>query len=134
LDSDGNIEWEKAYGGNSTDLVYPVQQTSDGGYIAAGFSDSFGACPCTWLLKLDSDGNIEWDKAYGEAYIGARETAIEQASDGGYLVAATTEFGAGNGDAWLLKLDSDGNIEWEKSFGGTEYEVAYSVQQTSDGG
>jgi uncharacterized delta-60 repeat protein len=135
LASDGNIEWQKTYVGNYTDEAYSIQQASDGGYIVAGETQSFGAGNKDILvLKLASDGTIEWQKIYGgslwdEAY------SIQQASDGGYIVAGETQsFGAGNGDIWILKLASDGTIKWQKTYGGTQSDEASSIQQTGDGG
>jgi len=81
---------------------------------------------------LDLDGNIEWQKSYSE---GGWEDAwsIQQTADEGYIVAGYTgSFGAG-GDVWILKLNSSGEIEWQKTYGGDNYDDALSTQQTSDG-
>ena len=133
LNSDGTVAWQHAYGDTGSDSVYSVQQTSDGGYIVAGETNIFPGIVDGWVLKLNSDGTVAWQHAYGD--IGTdRVNSIQQTSDGGYIMAGYTEsFGAVNGDAWALKLNSDGTIAWEKSYGiGTDY--AYSIQQTSDGG
>ena len=135
LSSNGVIEWQKAYGGSEYELAYSIQQTNDGGYIVAGYTESFGAgLDDFWILKLASNGTIEWQKTYGgsqseEAY------SIQQTSDGGYIVAGQTwSFGSGSGDILVLKLASNGTIEWQKTYGGSQSEEAYSIQQTSDGG
>src|SRR6185503_1334012 len=110
--------WAKTYGGGADEsgasgYIISVQQTSEGGYVVAGETDSFGTGGDFWLLKLDSDGNIEWEKAYGGTEFDIAYS-VQQTSDGGYIAAGSTlSFGSGL-DAWLLKLDSDGNIEWEK--------------------
>ena len=135
LASDGNIEWQKTYGESQADQAYSIKQTNDGGYIVAGSILSFGAGqPDFWVLKLSSEGDIGWQKTYGGSEV---ETAysIQQTIDGGYVVAGETRsFGTGNGDIWILKLTSDGNIEWQKTYGGSQDEKASSIQQTYDGG
>jgi len=125
----------KTYGGTGYDYAYSVQQTSDGGYIVAGFTSSFGAGSTDIILiKTDANGNIIWAKTYGgtgydHAY------SFQQTSDGGYIVTGrTNSFGAGWYDAFLIKTDANGNIIWAKAYGGTDWDWAYSVQQTSDGG
>ncbi|MCX5859468.1 MAG: hypothetical protein NT056_06175 [Proteobacteria bacterium] len=132
--SDGTVAWQKAYGGTSDDYANSIQQTSDGGYILAGFPKSFGAGNGDfWVLKLNSDESVAWQKSYGE--VGAEEPrSIQQTSDGGYIVAGqTSSFGAGDFDLWVLKLNSDGTVAWQKTYGGTSHDYAFSIQQTSDG-
>jgi len=131
LDSDGDIEWQRIYGGNGIDTAYAVQQTSDGGYIVAGETWSLGANPYDfWILKLELDGDIEWQRTYGQSGSGIdRAYSIQQTSDGGYIVT-----GEASSDIGVLKLDSNGDIEWQKTYGGDGWEEAYSIQQTSDGG
>jgi len=137
LASDGNIEWQRTYGGSNYDKAFSIQQTSDGGYIVAGHttSTSFGAGGYDfWILKLDSNGDIEWQRSYG----GSEDDwglSIQQTNDGGYIVTGKTEsFGAGEYDFWILKLDSNGDIEWQRTYGGIYNDSADSIQQTSDGG
>jgi predicted secreted protein len=131
-DSHGSEEWNQTYGGTLYDYGYSVQQTTDGGYIIAGFSGSghFDV----WLIKTDFNGIKEWDEIFGGvACDGAY--SVQQTTDGGYiLVGTTSSFGAGGSDAWLIKTDSDGNKEWDELFGGTNVEVGFSVQQTNDDG
>jgi hypothetical protein len=134
-DASGNIIWAKTYGGTGRDGALSVQQTSDGGYIVAGWTDSFGADSFdVFLIKTDANGNIIWAKTYG----GTGEDyafSVQQTSEGGYIVAGyTTSFGAGYSDAFLVKTDANGNIIWAKTYGGISYDLASSVQQTSDGG
>jgi hypothetical protein len=134
-DANGNIIWAKTYGETYPDEAYSVQQTSDGGYIVAGFTYSFGAGGSdAFLIKTDANGNIQWAKTYG----GTRTDgaySVQQTSDGGYIVAgATWSFGAGGFDIFLIKTDANGNVQWAKTYGGTNWDSAYSVQQTSDGG
>jgi len=135
LDSTGSVVWQKAYGGNGWDGANSVQETLDGGFIVAGWTDSFGsggnAC---WVLKLDSTGNVVWQKAYGGSYDDSA-TSIQETLDGGFIVAGyTNSFGSGSYDFWVLKLDSTGNVVWQKACGGTDYDSATSIQETSNGG
>jgi hypothetical protein len=134
-DASGNIIWAKTYGGTGEDVAYSVQQTSDGGYIVAGYTFSFGASGYDiFLIKTDASGNIIWAKTYGGtgddvAY------SVQQTSDGGYIVASETRsFGAGWKDIFLIKTDAFGNVQWARTYGGTDDDWVSSVQQTSDGG
>jgi uncharacterized delta-60 repeat protein len=135
LDSSGNIQWSRAIGGTNEDDAVSIQQTSDGGYIVAGYTNSFGAGNSDALIiKLNSSGNIQWSRAIGGTN-DDRAFSIQQTSDGGYIVAGGTwSFGAGNYDVLIIKLDSSGNIQWSRAIGGTNRDLASSIQQTSDGG
>jgi uncharacterized delta-60 repeat protein len=134
LNSAGNIEWQKTYGGGDYDKAYSIQQTNDGGYIVLGNTESFGAGgQDIWVLKLSSEGDIEWQKTYGGSDADEAHSIL-QTSDGGYIVAGyTNSFGAGWYDFWVLKFSSDGDIEWQKAYGGSSDDIAHSIQQTSDG-
>ena len=134
-DSEGNKVWNKTFGGTGRDLAYSIQQTSDGGYILAGYTDSYGAgSGDAWLVKTDSNGNKMWDETFGGTGLDEAHS-VQQTSDGGYILAGYTKsYGAGSLAAWLLKADSDGNKQWDRTFGGTGGDGAYAVQQTSDGG
>jgi PKD repeat protein len=136
LNSDGTIAWEKEYGGSGRDLANCVQQTADGGYIVAGSLDIALAVYHPWILKLDSDGNVEWQKTYSG---GGNEEGdaeyVRQTEDGGYIASGRYfTLGSDDSHAYILKLNSDGNVEWQKTYSGTEWEGAYSVQQATDGG
>ena len=131
----GNIEWQRSYGGIEVDSAKSIQQTSDGGYIVAGYTESFGAGEMDfWVLKLDSTGAVEWQKTYGGAFDEIAHS-IQQTSDGGYIVAGSAcLFGPGGSDSWVLKLTSTGDIVWQRRYDGSSIEHATSIQQTSDGG
>jgi uncharacterized delta-60 repeat protein len=135
LNSDGSVAWQKTYGGPDFEYAHSIQQTSDGGYIALGNTYSFGAgFADIWVLKLNSDGSVAWQKTYGGSK-GDYASSIQQTSDGGYiLLGATYSFGAGDGDLWVLKLNSDGSVAWQKTYGGSDAEWGSSIQQTLDGG
>ena len=130
-----NAQWARTYGLNSDDFAYSIQETSDGGYIVVGGTMSFGAGDIdSWILKLSSIGEIEWQQTYGGSNED-RTRSIEQTSDGGYIVAGyTNSYGAGLNDAWVLKLNSIGEIEWQQAYGGSDNDIAHSIQETSDGG
>jgi hypothetical protein len=134
-DSNGNKLWDKIFGGSNSDTANSIQQTSDGGYILAGYTASYGAGNYdAWLVKTNRNGNNLWDKTYG-GFSTEGAYSIQQTSDGGYILAGyTASYGAGNGDAWLVKTDANGNKLWDKAFGGYYYDIAKAVQQTSDGG
>jgi hypothetical protein len=135
-DANGNIIWAKTYGGTYYDNAYSVQQTSDGGYIVAGYAEFFSAGSYNiFLIKTNANGNIIWAKIYGGPYW-EDAFSVQQTSDGGYIVAGRTNSfnGGGSYDIFLIKTDANGNIIWAKTYGGMNFDEAYSVQQTSDGG
>lgn len=135
LRSDGSVEWQKTYGGGYDDSASSIQQTDDKGYIVAGDTWVFSRKgTCLWVLKLRPDGTIEWQKTYEIGLYNCADS-IRQTGDGGYVVTGHTDpFGTGNLDVWVLKLNSDGTVEWQKSYSGMDYDRAFSIQQTNDGG
>jgi hypothetical protein len=147
LSSVGAITWQKTLGGTSTDDAPFIQQTTDGGYIIAGHTFSTDGDVTSnhggsdvWVVKLDSLGNITWQKSLG-GLNNDKGQSILQTADGGYVVAGYSQSNDGdvtgnhgNNDMWIVKLDSLGNIIWQKSLGGTSVDAAFSMQQTTDGG
>ena len=127
LDTNGNVSWEKTFGGQAPEVFSSIEQTSDEGYIVAGRTQSFGAgSGDAWVIKLDAAGNISWQKTYGgpnkdDVY------SIKQTSDGGYVLTGTQDYSS---DHWILKLDDVGNVLWQKT-----YTTSYlnDIQQTPDG-
>lgn len=147
LDGSGNISWKKSLGGSGDDMASSIQQTSDGGYIVAGKSNSNNGDATGnngqfdyWIVKLDPSGNISWQKSLG----GSNDeyaNCIKQTIDGGFIVAGDTYSNDGDvtgmqgwGDFWVVKLDVTGNITWQRSLGGSNFDGAESIQQTTDGG
>jgi hypothetical protein len=129
-DANGNVLWKKLFGGSGRDGAKSVQQTTDGGYIIAGFTGSFGVeLRDVYLIKTDAGGNQVWSKTFGgSGYDGA--TSVCQTFDGGYIIAGYLN----SLDIYLIKTDANGNEVWSKTFGGEQVDIAHSVQQTSDGG
>lgn len=138
LDSTGNITWAKTYGGSGYDDTDGIQQTSDGGYIVAGNTNTDGSYVYDIrVLKLDSSGNLSWSKTIGGAsYDGVYGiNSVQQTSDGGYVVTGYTDnYGAGGYDILIIKLDSLGTLSWAKTIGGASTDYPGGTQQTSDGG
>ncbi|HVP80104.1 MAG TPA: thrombospondin type 3 repeat-containing protein [Thermodesulfobacteriota bacterium] len=136
LMANGGVDWQKTYGGLNDDYAYSIQQTSDSGYIVAGSTNySVGSEYYDILvLKLKADGEVDWQKTYG-GYSSDFANSVQQTSDGGYIVAGSTySFGAGAFDIWVLKLKANGEVDWQKTYGGSGYEYGSFIQQTSDGG
>lgn len=134
-DSLGNQLWHQAFGGTGVDRAYSVQQTTDGGYILAGYTSSFGAgLDDMLLIKTDNLGNQQWMKTFGGT---GRDYgySVQQTSEGGFIITGyTLSYGAGGDDVYLVKTDSDGNLEWFKTYGGSSSDVGYAVRETPDGG
>ena len=141
------IEWQRCLGGISDDKAYSIQQTDDGGFIVAGYTYSKNGDVLEnngrydyWIVKLNNLRVIKWQKCFGGkgsdcAY------SIQQTDDGGFIVAGETSSNDGDVsgnhgkiDYWVVKLNSSGDIEWKKCFGGKGSDKAYSIQQTDDGG
>lgn len=137
LDVNGNIEWEKDYGSLQWEELAAVIQTADGGYMIGGFSDeasgdvsSNNGAADYWIVKIDASGNIEWEQNYGST-ISETLTGIVQTADGGYMLGGSTV--GGNNDYWMIKIDANGNIEWDQYYGGYA-EGLEAFIQTNDGG
>jgi len=136
LDSLGNVVWQKTYGGVGPDSASSVDQTTDGGYIVAGsFMNSTYSQSAPWVFKLDSTGNIVWQKTFSSG--NDAFTSITHTSDGGSAVAGWGTFylmsGGQHQGAWVVRLDTVGNIIWQQVYS-TEWNYGYSIAQTSDGG
>ena len=132
----GIVEWEKSYGDVLWDAIFAVQQTPDGGYVAAGEQYPPGGSQEAWVMKLKPDGEIEWQNTYGRAEHYDSALSIRSTADGGFILLGRTQsytFGSEQG-AWVLKLAGNGEIEWQKFLGGSEYDMLFSVEQTTDGG
>jgi Secretion system C-terminal sorting domain len=147
LDASGTLQWQKSVGGSLVEYARDVQQTPDGGYIIAGYTQSNDGDVTEnkgyfdyWIVKLNESGIIEWEKTFG----GPDDDialSMQITSDNGYILAGYTysasgdiETNYGDRDSWVVKLDPSGTMEWQKTYGGTSAEAFFSIQQTSDGG
>jgi len=152
LNHSGEIEWRKSYGGSDGDYASRIIQTNDGGFIISGYALSTNYDLTTnngsfdyWILKISAFGTIEWQKSYGGTQ-SDQAHSIQQTADGGYVIAGISKSNDGDvtghhggsfdydSDYWVVKLNSIGNLQWQKSLGGTDVDAAYSIQQTGDGG
>lgn len=135
-DPNGDIRWQKTFGGSGRDQGGSVQQTTDGGYIISGLTQSNGAGNWdVYLIKTDPNGNLQWQKTFGEADSDEYGSSVQQTTDGGYIIAGyTTSYGTGDTDVYLVKTDPNGDSKWQNTFGWINSEYGFSVQQTFDGG
>ena len=145
LDALGNTEWDKIYGGAKEDVMTSLTIAADGGYIASGYSNSADGDVTGvkgkydyWILKVDVNGNKLWQKTMGGTENDYAHS-IANTEDGGYIVAGETlskdgdvVYTHGQSDAWIVKLNSSGTIQWRNSFGGSGNDIAKAVIQTRD--
>lgn len=147
LDPDGEIEWQKTYGGTVDEKANSIQLTADNGYIIAGqtlssdgdVTDNSGVHDF-WILKIDSVGDILWQNTYGGSSF-EEALGIRELKDGGFIAVGYSasndldvSINNGKQDVWIIRLDNAGQLVWEKSFGGSKDEIGFSVDQTSDDG
>lgn len=131
-DISGSILWSKTIGGPQNDECWQIKQTPDGGYIATGFTESYGSGnKDAFLLKLNDNGTISWFRTYGG---GGTEYGYDiLVLNNGYLLSAQTDsWGAGGNDMFVVKTTGNGTPVWGKTFGGTNHEGAYSVVPSAD--
>jgi hypothetical protein len=147
LNDTGDIIWQKTYGGTASDLAYSIKQTSDQGFVVVGQTTSNNGDVTNnngwddiWVIKLNEFGGLEWQKSYGGngfdmAY------SVQQTFEGGYIVAGETDSNDtfnnniyGHNDFWILKLNTLGELEWQKNLGGSGHDSSKGIIQTTDGG
>ena len=133
-DANGNMQWNRTFGGLGEDYASDVVQSSDGGYVIVGYTDSYGlGGGDMYLVKTDQNGNMQWSKTIGGTSMDCGYS-LTLTADGGYAIAGQTfSFGRG-GDFYLVKTDPDGNAEWSRTYGGANPECPFSVIVTNDGG
>ena len=130
-DLNGNEEWTKIFDFSNFEHAHSVQQTYDDGYIIVG---SIHNPSNAILIKTDADGNGEWVKTFGGSE-NDNALSVQQTTDSGYIITGSTKsFGNGVADVWLIKTDANGDSLWTKTFGGSDNDNAFSVQQTTDSG
>jgi hypothetical protein len=144
----GELQWVKSFGGSGIESARAIVKTSDGGYAILGYTSSIDDDISSkaqeendyWLLKFDTDGNLQWNKTYG----GSKDDigqSLAQTSDGGYVLTGYSMSDDGDAsknqgfhDNWILKLDYQGKLEWESSYGFSGHDHSYDILQTNDGG
>ncbi|NNJ87904.1 MAG: hypothetical protein HKP53_00755 [Eudoraea sp.] len=147
IGDEGELEWEHSYGGTGIDIAQDIAKTEDGGYIITGsaistdgdISEPHGESD-VWVIKIDGQGALLWEHSYGGAGFDAAES-IRPTQDGGYVISGNSKStdqdlmaNAGENDLWLLKIDAQGTIVWQQTFGGTDLEFAFDALETSDNG
>ena len=134
-DSSGEPEWSSQLGGRGDDRAYEILQTGDGGFVAAGKTESFGAGGSDfWLVKTGPSGETEWARTYGGKY-NDEARGLVATLDGGYALGGFSwSFGAGLSDYWLVKTDGAGDLKWDRTFGGVPRDAAHGLEQAPDGG
>ncbi|MFS4482549.1 hypothetical protein ACKGJY_06000 [Hyunsoonleella sp. 2307UL5-6] len=147
LNSDGELEWRKFFGGSFTDTPYDVLQTEDNNYLIVGASDSNdidiknnkGTYDC-WVIKISSTGDLIWEKSYGGSQID-EAWGIVATNDGNFIIAGDTRSNDkditnnnGAADIFIIKITPNGDIIWNKTFGGTSFDTARAISKSNDGG
>ena len=147
LNAAGNLVWQHSYGGTGIDEASSVIPTSDGGYMVAGKSASHNGdvtgnhgSSDYWLVKTDDQGTLQWQKSYGGS-LAEIAYFMEPTSDNGFVIVGTSSSNNGDvsgnhgmSDAWIIKVDQNGNLIWQKSVGGSQLDIANDIKLTNDGG
>lgn len=147
LDASGTIEWSKYYGGLFTDTPESIVETEDNEFIIVGGSDSMDTDISSnigsydfWVIKISATGAIVWEKSFGGDEID-EAWSITKSGDGNFIIAGDTRSNdvdvsnnLGAADLWLIKISTNGELLWEKSIGGTSFDVARDISPTQDGG
>ncbi len=147
IDAQGNIEWRRYFGGTNNDRAHAVVQADDGGFVMAGFSESddFDISNTKgsydfWVLKINAQGDLVWERSFGGTGIEISQDIVKT-KDGNYVVtghtfSTDTDISKNNGesDIWMIKIDDSGNLLWEKTFGGSQFDASENVSLANDGG
>ena len=147
IDEEGNIQWRGYFGGTNNDRAHGVVQSDDGGFVMAGFteSDDYDISNTNgsydfWVIKVDTYGNLLWEHSFGGDGIEISYD-IAKTADNGFVVVGNTFstngdvfLNHGESDMWMIKLDEEGEMIWEKTYGGSQFDLAQAVVQSKDGG
>ncbi|MFD0795957.1 hypothetical protein ACFQZJ_00680 [Maribacter chungangensis] len=146
VDANGNLLWERSYGGSGIEIAYDIAKTQDGGYVIAGNTfSSDGDISGTkgesdvWLVKIDASGSLVWEHTYGGSSFDAAQAVISSKNGGYFIVGSSKSINKdadanyGENDIWLVKTDDLGNLVWQKSFGGSGLDFAFDIVENLDG-
>jgi hypothetical protein len=134
LNDSGQVQWSKTYGGSGVDVARSLIQTRDGGFVLVGVTESKGNGQAdVWIVRTDNQGKQLWDRATGGSLADVGISVREIAAGGLLIAGMTRSFGSGNEDAWLLRLDPNGQQIWARTFGGASNDTANGVVANSDG-
>jgi hypothetical protein len=147
LDGQGNLEWRHYFGGTANDRAYGVVQSNDGGFVLAGSTESSdfdvthnNGSYDFWVIKITNSGELVWEKSFGGTGIDSA-ASISKTSDNGYVITGSTfsldmdvSHQNGGSDVWLIKIDDNGQLVWEKTYGGQEFDAAENVSLCANGG
>ncbi len=147
LNAQGQLQWRKYFGGTNNDRAHAVVTGHDGGFVMAGFSESDDFDVSSprgsydfWAVKIDADGSLLWEHSYGGSGIDIAQD-IAKTSDGGYVIAGSTistdgdiSMSHGGSDVWVITIDNNGALLWEKTYGGSGFDAAEGIEPTVDGG
>ena len=147
IDDEGNLQWRRYFGGTNNDRAHAVVPSNDGGFVMSGFSESNDYDISNtkgsydfWIVHIDANGDLLWEKSFGGTGIEVSYDLVKTPDDGYAILGHTfsndldVSENKGNSDIWLVKIDQSGNLLWEKTFGGTEFDDAKGLDVTSDGG
>ena len=133
-DDNGNVAWNKTYGGLMEDAGRAVVLSEDNHYVVAGYTNSMGNGDYDFLLlKIDASGDLSWNKTYGGTQ-SDKAYAIAKTADGCVAVGDTRSKGEGDSDAWIIKVDLNGKLLWDKTAGGEAFDMATCVTASNYGG
>jgi uncharacterized protein YpmB len=135
LNEQGELLWDKTYGGKENDGAYSIVESEDGGYVICGYTWSKGnGRDDGRVFKIDKNGKLLWDKTFGEKSFDKLFSIIKDKDNNYVLAGRSNSKGAGNSDAWIIKLNEQGELLWDKTYGGKENDGAYSIVESEDGG
>ena len=146
LDTNGNQEWTKYFGGNLSDDPYGIAETNDGNFILVGASDSSDVDISNnkgtydfWVVSISNTGDLLWEKNFGGSEIDEAR-GITKTSNGDFIIIGNTRSddqnittNNGGSDIWLIKIDANGNLLWEKSIGGSSFDIGYGIKKSNSG-
>jgi len=132
LNSSGDLQWNKTFGTVETEEVYGVEEFSDESIVLVGFKETVYSFGQAWILKLNSSGDLQWNKTFGISQSVAK--GVVETSEGDIaIIGQTRDYGVGDYDFWTLKLNSSGDLQWNNTFGGINSDLAYAITDSQDG-